>query len=546
MNIRSIAGTAARLAMILLFILALAGCGDDAGDMDAAPDEPEPMPMPEVVPPFDNADGYHKGQSADFSQSVRPTSDGRYGFVLQRSGHVAPGHLLDDNRIYIVDSGLALEAHGDHFDPVTRAPTLLPYQLGHGGREYDEGESGLYNPVHFVSHHGFTAIFYDGINPARSDDPNAVEQEGVAVVYRDSQFDGSTMPPMPIFEMGVDHYSHGAAVAVHNDVHGDDHGLFIVTLAEDGALPNGVATYTKHEHGDHFDNELVQSFADTCPRLHGEAIWGPYVAFGCVANGDARYLDDDGNPLVAEGILVLTAITEDGDVAKSIKYADSFEATVVAYPLAYTSGALAATTRHEVGHDDVIFMARYGPNGQDFLKITEHNIEEGLDAEPEVLTMEWGSDDRHRAFAFEPVDGSGRRLPDGSARRLLIQDQGTDGENYHLDVLELGDEDPTGKGRFVVLTATGDLHIFDLATSDVPATIPGIVGADCPEEDICPSLALAPDFAYVSDPANGKVYEVHLEHAEIERTFDDDLTVPTQVVVLGRFGKEDIDPSHAH
>lgn len=519
MYVQSIARTAARLAMILLFVLALAGCGDDASDTDPHMDPDEHAheheddddhegehAEGEVIVSFDDHHGFEKGQSEGFAQYMRPSSYGRYGFVLQRSRNLALDNpLVDENRIYIVDSGLAVVEHGDHFDPVTSDPELLPYQLGHGG-----GEDGLYNPVHFVSHHGLTAIFYDGINPYHAEsEPGAVEQPGYAVVYRDSDFDGSTAPPDPIFKRAVQHYSHGAAVAVHEK-------LIIVTLSEpNGALPNGVETYIGHDHGDHVDWEPGQDFSELCPRLHGEATWGPYVVFACY-DGD--------------GILVLQHDDE----------TDSLEATVVAYPDEYGSGGLAATALHEdeVGPDDVIFMVRYGEYQQDFVKITKHDIEEGLDAEPEVLPMEWDSTDRHRAFAFEPVEGS--------AGRLLIQDQDADGENYHLDVLQLGDMDHTmeGEGRFVVLTATGDLHIFDLTTSDEPTTISGIVGAECPESIGCPSLALAPGFAYVSDPAKGKVYEVHLEDAVIERTFDEGLDAPTQLVVLGRFGYE-IEHSHA-
>ena len=540
LSVQSIARTTTRLAMILLFILALAGCGDSGDDMDAHMDDHDhdehEHEAGEVIATFDEDNGgYTRGESASFSQSTRPTSSGRFGFVLHRSGHLAANDpLLADNKIYIVDSGLEVEEHGDHFDPVTVAPMLLPYQLGHGG-----GESGLYNPVHFVTHHGLTAIFYDGINPYRDTSaPGATEQNGYAVVYRDSDFEGSTAAPEPIFEFDVGNYSHGVVAAANED-------LFIVSLAEPmGNLPNGVATYSPHDHGDHVDIELEQDFGGLCPRLHGEAIWGPYVAFGCVGNGDPRYLDDDGNPLVAEGILVLTAMTENGEVAESIKYADSFEATIVAYPLEYTSGGIVATTLHEVGHDDVIFMARYGPGpgSQDFMKITEHDIDEGEDAEPMILTVETDSTARHRAYAFEPVEGS--------AARLSVQDQDADGDNYHLDVLDLGDvhDRPEGGGHFVVLTATGDLHIFDLSNSDEPEIIRGIVGSvagvDCSEVH-CPSLALAPGFAYVSDPAGGKVIEVHLAEAHVEREFDEGLTAPTQIVVLGRYGYE-LEHAHAH
>lgn len=526
-----------RLALILVFLLALAGCGDDAGDTDAHMDEHDHEGEEHeagVIDWFDDHDGFMKGESANFSQSLKVTSSGRFGFVLQRSGHLAASDpLLEDNRVYIVDSGLEVEEHGDHFDPVTVNPMLLPYQLGHGGM--GEDEEGHYNPVHFVSHYGLTAIFYDGINPARSSDPAATMQPGFAVVYRDSDFEDKDRmePPHPVFRLNVGSYSHGAAVAAHEK-------LVIVTVAEmDGSLPNGVEIWEGHDHGDHVDFELVDDpdkvFAEGCPGLHGEAIWGPYVAFGCVANAARGVLDDDGNPLVAQGILVLTAMTEDGEVAESIKYADSFEATVVAYPLEYTSGGLAAAHGHDLGHDDVMFMARYGPDNQDFMKITEHDIEEGEDAQPMILTVETDSTDRHRAYAFEPVEGS--------AGRLLVQDQDADGDNYHLDVVELGDmdHDMEGGGHFVVLTATGDLHIFDLSNSDEPEIVN--LGADCVEGIGCPGLALAPGFAYVSDPAGGKVIEVHLAEAHVEREFVDDLNAPTQIVVLGRYGYE---LEHAH
>ena len=530
MKFQLIASTLSRVAVILLFILALAGCGDDAGDMDvhvddhAHEEDEHEAEHGDVIASFDQMNGgFMRGQSPDFTQYLRVTSDGRYGFVLQRSRNLPLGDAgLDDNRIYVVDSGLAVEEHGDHFDPVTRAPSLLPYQLGHGGGE--AGEEGLYNPVHFVSHHGLTAIFYDGIHPPDADDPDLppdlTEQRGVAVAYRNSDFEYSTAPPTPIFRRPVSHYSHGAVVAVRND-------LFIVTVAEPGGdLPNGVVTYRAHDHGDHVDIEMEQDFSGLCPRLHGEATWGPYVAFACL----------DG-----EGVLVLTY---DGEY--------SFDATVVPYPGMYGSGGLAATTLHEdeVGHSGVIFMARYGPSRmeQDFVMITEHDIEVGLDGDPEdlpeVLMARASTTDRHRHYAFEPVEGS--------AGRLLVQD--ADPENYHLDVLHLeggghghDDHAAEGEGRFVVLTVAGDLLIFDLtmeAGDELVGTVPNIVGAECPEGVGCPSFALAPGFAYVSDPVMGKVYEVHLEHAEVEHEFDEGLDAPTQIVVLGRFGYE-LEESHA-
>jgi hypothetical protein len=64
----------------------------------------------------------------------------------------------------------------------------------------------------------------------------------------------------------------------------------------------------------------------------------------------------------------------------------------------------------------------------------------------------------------------------------------------------------------------------------------GIVDAECPEVG-CPNLALAPGFAYVTDPANDRVREVHLEDAEVERELP--MNAPTELVVLGWFELEE-------
>ena len=181
---------------------------------------------------------------------------------------------------------------------------------------------------------------------------------------------------------------------------------------------------------------------------------------------------------------------------------DSFEAGEVAYPddgSELTSGGLAGG----MGPSEGIFMTTYGEH---FLKIMASEVMDGTDEGSQLVTVETGSG-RHRAYAFEPVD-----------------------HNFG------------GEGHFVVLTGTGNLYIFDLtmpAGSELTGRITGIVGdttEGCPEVG-CPSLALAPGFAYVSDPANNQVREVHLEDAEVER--DLQMNAPTSLVVLGWFEYED-------
>ena len=241
----------------------------------------------------------------------------------------------------------------------------------------------------------------------------------------------------------------------------------------------------------------MQDFRGLCPRLHGEGASGDYVAFGCNEgpedNDNSSYM----GPMITDrsGVLLLKYIAAD----------DEFEAREVPYPdddMETTSGGIRGGT----GPSEGIIMATYGQDH--FLKIVGAEIFESDTPEaPSLLEVEVGSGG-NRGYYVEPAD-----------------------HNY-----------PMGEGRFVVLTRTGNLHIFDLtmpAGDEHVGSVPGIVGdtrESCPEAG-CPSFALAPGFAYVTDPANNKVYEVHLEDAEIEREFD--LNTPTTLVVLGWFEDED-------
>jgi hypothetical protein len=511
MFIQPIVRKATRLALIPLFILALAGCGDGTGDMDPHGDEHEEhdhegehaeehdgefpgrlmvmdaenhelqvfdLESEQVVATF----ALRQSTASGFGTLLRTTSDGRYGFALQRTGHFSPDNDPDANQIMVIDSGLTTEGHGDHTDPVWGPPTRLDYRLGHGG-----GEIGLYRPIHWSSHHGLTAVFYDG---SRHPDDDAQNVNGVAVAYEDSDWGSQTLPE-PIFELDVGSYMHGGVVAFHDN-------LFIVSVGmnEDegglaySSLPRGVATY--HADAEDVEDDIVQDFRGRCPRLHGEAASGDYVAFGC---NEGPEDDDNENymgPEITErsGVLVLTY-----DEAS-----DSFKAAEVAYPddgKETTSGGV----RGGMGPSKGIFMTTYGEH---FLKIVASEIMDGTDAGSELVRVEADSG-RHRGYAFEPAD-----------------------HNF-----------PMGEGRFVVLTGTGNLYIFDLTVpmgDELVGQVPGIVDAECPEIG-CPSLALAPGFAYVTDPANDRVRVVHLEDAEIE----DDLTMnaPTQLAVLGWFALEE-------
>ncbi len=510
MFVQSVAANVGRLATALLFALALAGCGDDTDGtapvtMDPHEHEHEheeehegeflgrlmvmdaenhqvrvlDLESEEMVAAF----AVPQSAASGFGTLIRRTSDGRYAFVASRTGHFSPENDPSANVIRVIDGGLTTEGHGDHVDPVWEIPRQLPYLLGHGG---GGDETGLYRPIHFSSHHGLIAIFYDGSRHLEVDSQNV---NAIAVAYRESDFDSLTLPE-PIFELDVGSYAHGAAIAFHEDLFivsvgmNDDHGGL-----DYSSLPRGVATYRADaEDVDDFE----QDFRGLCPRLHGEAVSGDYVAFGCNEgpedNDDPDYMGTE----ITErsGILVLTY-----DEA-----ADSFEAAEVAYPddgSETTSGGLAGG----MGPSEGIFMATYGDH---FLKIEGSEVMDDTRDGTELVMVEPESG-RHRGYAFEPAD-----------------------HNF-----------PMGEGRFVVLTGTGNLYIFDLtmpAGDELVGQVMGIVAAECPEIG-CPSLALAPGFAYVTDPANDKVLEVHLEDAEVERELP--MKAPTSLVVLGWFGLEE-------
>ena len=515
MYIRLIARTASRLVLIPFFVLALAGCGGDGDDREAHVDEPdreahvdmdvdadvraEEFPGRLMVMDAENHQvqvldlesgevfRFPAGQSdaPGFGTLLRRSANGRYGFLLQRTGHFSPDNDPSANVIKVIDSGLTTESHGDHADPVWQDPRLLPYELGHGG-----GEPGLYRPIHWSSHHGLTAIFYDG-SILRGEDGSILDSVNAhAVAYDDSDW-GSQTRPMPIFSLDVGSHAHGGAVAFHPN-------LFVVSVGMNDSvgglaystLPRGVATYRADAMD--VEDDIVQDFRGLCPRLHGEAVSGDYVAFGCNEGPeDGENPNYTGEPITdRSGVLVLSY----DDMT------DSFEADEVAYPAdgtETTSGGIRGGT----GPSEGIIMATYGQDY--FLKIMAAEVEDGTTEGSSLLEVEMGSGG-NRGYYVEPVD-----------------------HNF-----------PMGEGRFVVLTRTGNLHIFDLtraAGDEHVGSVPGIVGDTreaCPDVG-CPSFALAPGFAYVTDPANNKVYEVHLEHAEVERQFD--LNAPTSLVVFGWF-----------
>ncbi|PJF42473.1 MAG: hypothetical protein CUN50_03925 [Candidatus Thermofonsia Clade 1 bacterium] len=156
---------------------------------------------------------------------------GRFGVKIQTNA----------NLITAVDGGIVIEDHGDHMHPYKRDPQLTAFRA--------EGRT----PIHYVAHAGQIAIFNDG--------------NGEVMLLSERNFE-SAEAGMLIFKTARAH--HGVAVPL------GDHVVLSVpdTQNMDYALPLGIQVRN-------LKDEVIASFADQCPGLHGEASSGAFTAFGC-------------------------------------------------------------------------------------------------------------------------------------------------------------------------------------------------------------------------------------------------------------------------
>ena len=189
-----------------------------------------------------------------------------------KSGRFAVAVSSDANAVNIIDGGLYLEAHGDHFDLVERDVSLLGIDLM-GDR-----------PVHMYVGDEWATVYYDG--------------SGDFVLINEHELEEGGESYQPI-TMNADPH-HGAVIPLEDD-------LFAVSLqhpdfAQDPReyrLPIGAEIWD-------LDGNVLHS-ADGCPDLHGDAGNGHMAVFGCtggvlmVEAHDGHYEDafisaPDGSP----------------------------------------------------------------------------------------------------------------------------------------------------------------------------------------------------------------------------------------------------------
>ena len=167
--------------------------------------------------------------------------DGRHVWAVSRAA----------GQVRLIDSGRAIEDHGDHSAVVLHTPSVTDSAFA--------GEA----PVHFNFGPGRVAIFWDGT--------------GTATLH-----DATGRETLATHETGRPH--HGVAVPV-----GD---MTIVTVAPDGeGLPDALAL---------MDAAGAEVLRIDCLNLHGEGKAGNFIAFGC-EDGVAIF-DTSANPPTARFI----------------------------------------------------------------------------------------------------------------------------------------------------------------------------------------------------------------------------------------------------
>ena len=163
-----------------------------------------------------------------------------------KSGRFAVAVSSDANAVNVIDGGMYLEEHGDHFDMVERDVSLLGIDLA--------GD----NPVHMYVGGEWATVYYDGSGDFVLINEHELEEEGSSYV--------------PITMNAGAH--HGAVIPLEDD-------LFAVSLQhpnhadnpEEYRLPIGAEIWD-------LDGNVLHS-AEGCPDLHGDAGNGHMAVFGC-------------------------------------------------------------------------------------------------------------------------------------------------------------------------------------------------------------------------------------------------------------------------
>jgi hypothetical protein len=361
-------------------------------------------------------------QVTGVAPNVYTTEDGRFGFVVQ--GGVT-------GKVNVIYSGLSVDPHGDHVHLEKAAPQKLAWEV-----------TGV-KPVHFVSHFGETALFFDGER-----DTLLVPGQAVSSVkyIRESTF----LTPSPVIKtQNLTGPQHGVALRGAGN-------RYLVTVPDSrfgaftssGSTPFGVKVYDTNFVALQDFSDTTQ-FARSCRGLHGEAATGNHVMFGCSGAADS-------------GALLLSYVPSLNQYAsKKIKFPRDGQNR--------GTGTVKAHDKRSffVGNLGNFHLARFRPEADSL--VASDIVDVGAQL---------------AAFEFEKEHGS--------LQAVLARDG-----KLHIYNVTSG------------WTKTAAVMLWDTTGNNRWAT-----------GKVTPTLAIGAGRAYVSDPHEGKVFEIDLVAGSIIRTLN--------------------------
>ena len=179
---------------------------------------------------------------------IYPSSSGRFAIAVSS----------DANTAHIIDGGIYLEEHGDHFDEVETAVRSMDIDLS-GDR-----------PVHLYVSGERSVIFYDGSGDV------------VIIDEHELEHDGDAYTPI-VFNAGP---QHGGAVPLEHD-------LIATTIKHPEYPGNPDARRPIGADIRDLDGNVLYS-TEGCPDLHGDAGNGHVAVFGCTGGVLAVEADHGG------------------------------------------------------------------------------------------------------------------------------------------------------------------------------------------------------------------------------------------------------------
>jgi hypothetical protein len=234
----------ALVAALALPLAACAGTTPEAGTTptsSAAPSAASSTEHPEAQPRIVAVTGDQAIVLSITEAGLSPVSE------VPVSGAPRPVVGPDGRHVYLVDSeagmtqvldsGSYAQGHGDHFHYFTREPALRSDVI--------EGDT----PIHVVGADGRVAIFNDGA--------------GTVSVFDEI---GLTSGGLQVETIDANGPHHGVSVPVHQG--------YLVTSSAEGGLPETVVQVD-------LGGAEIARYDNVCPGLHGEAIMGESVVFGC-------------------------------------------------------------------------------------------------------------------------------------------------------------------------------------------------------------------------------------------------------------------------